>query len=97
MSRLEELKKKNGGATLSKENTSSRLQQLKEKSKNSTISSDGSDIKNFISDYESFMQSDYDENKASDLRNRLTELNVRYNLNRSELSEKEKEVKSYLG
>ena len=89
MSRLEELKKKNDGTKYE-----SRLEKLKKQS--GSVSSDGSDLTAFINDYESFMKSGYDKKTASDLGSRLTDLRVQYNLNRTDLSDNEKELDSYL-
>ena len=88
MSRLDELKKKST-------NVKSRLETLKSQSRTAKVFEE-SDVNKFISDYENFMKSEYNDDEASELKRRLTDIRVQYDLNRQGLSEEESELDSYL-
>ena len=96
MSRLDELKKRNSTANVNGEEDESNLSRLEKLKKRRAVTSDGSDLTAFAKDYESFMNSDYDEETASDLGRRITQLQTMYDLNRDNLSDDEKELRSYL-
>ena len=96
MSRWDDIK--NNKITTKSGDDNSNLSRWEKIKRNTTsISPDvGDTYKSFVSDYESFMNSGYDEETASDLKRRITDLRVKLNLNREGLSDEEKELETYL-
>lgn len=93
MSRWDEIKKRNNDTT-SEEDDSNLSRWDKIKKKSSSTPSDRSDIQSFLDDSQRYAESG--EGDASELSKRYTELSVKYNLNRPQLSEDESKLKSSL-
>jgi hypothetical protein len=96
MSRWDDIKKKKSNTAESTDDESNLSRWDKIKKKSNYTPTDHSDFDQFVTDYENMAKSGYDEKTASDLKSRLSDLRVNYNLNRQNLSEEEKELDSYL-
>ena len=92
MSRWDEIKKRNDDTTSEEGSNLSRWDKIKNTS--SSTSSDRSDIESFLNDVKKYAESG--DGDSDELNRRYTDLTVKYDLNRAELSEEESQLKSSL-